>query len=202
MRAIQRVKNWIGTISPKAVLSYAEEDCRKIWESGNAAFMRNWPYCWSLGNQKGKVIAGKFDVAPIPKAKGCRHASTLGGWQIAVSKYSDNKKLATKFALYITSLKEQKIRVIKGSKNPTIKALYQDKDVIKSAPFLKKLYKVFTNTVPRPSTVGTPNYNRISQKFYETVYKILKGQAEAKAAFKNLELDLQEITGFSTAKTK
>jgi multiple sugar transport system substrate-binding protein len=57
---------WVGTISPAAVTTYKEEDARSAWQNGDAAFMRNWPYAFVLGNDpKTSKIAGKFDVHPM-----------------------------------------------------------------------------------------------------------------------------------------
>ncbi len=50
--------------APKAVTTYKEEESRRAFESGNATFMRNWPYAYALG--KDSKIADKFDIATFP----------------------------------------------------------------------------------------------------------------------------------------
>lgn len=194
--ALNRAKSWIGTISPKGVTGMQEETSRAVWQSGNAAFMRNWPYAYSLGNSKDSVIKGKFGVSALPAGDSGMGAATLGGWQLAVSKYSLHKKVAADVALFLASKKIQKMRAIEGSYNPTIKSLYHDKDVLAAAPFFGSLYNVFTSAVARPSTATAPNYAKVSQKFYTAVYDVLTGKQDAKTAMEYLSQDLQDITGY------
>ncbi len=51
--------------------------------------MRNWPYAYGLGNGDDSAVKGLFGVTTLPVgAEGDSSAATLGGWNVAVSKYS------------------------------------------------------------------------------------------------------------------
>ena len=129
---LDQAANWIGTISPVGVTGFDEDGARNIFQAGNAAFMRNWPYAYSLGNSQESKIAGKFDVAPLPSSDGGTPVATLGGWQLAVSRFSKNPAVAADVALFLASPAEQKIKAIEGSYAPTIAALYEDPEVIEA----------------------------------------------------------------------
>ena len=193
-KALSTAASWIGTIAPQGVLNYAEEEARGVFQNGNAAFMRNWPYAWSLGNGADSKIKGKIGVAPLPKggADG-KNAATLGGWQLAVSKYSKNPDAAASLVMYMTSPEVQKERAIKGSYNPTIPALYKDKAVLEANPFFGSLYDVFTSAVPRPATATGLKYPEVSAAFWNATSDVLSGQAKAEDALKKLEGKLNQI---------
>jgi trehalose/maltose transport system substrate-binding protein len=193
---IDKAAGWVGTISPEGVTGFGEEDARAIWQGGNAAFMRNWPYAYSLGQEADSPISGMFDVSPLPAGEGGQSAATLGGWQLGVSRYSNNPEVAADVALFMASYEMQKMRAVEGSLNPTIMGLYEDDEVLEANPFFERLYDVFTNAVARPSTVTSPNYNAVSTAFFRAVHSVLTGQMDAQTAFEELELDLQDITGF------
>src|SRR5207302_9007029 len=131
-------RRWIDTISPPAVLGYQEAQSLQVWRAGNALFMRNWSTAWAGSNapdaQTGKAppIVGKFDVAPLPRgiSPNARHVATLGGWQLAVSRYSRHPAEAAQFVAFLAGRDNQKARAIRGSYLPTIKDLYNDPDVL------------------------------------------------------------------------
>lgn len=195
---VNTAAGWVGSISPPGVTGFGEEDARNLWQAGNAAFMRNWPYAYSLGQGEGSAVADQFDVAPLPAGASGSSAACLGGWQLAVSKYSQNPAVATDVALFLASPEEQKIRAVEGSLNPTVMSLYEDPEVLDAVPFFGSLYDVFTNAVARPSTATAPNYAEVSRAFFTAVHNVLTGSANAEDAFAELELNLQDITGFET----
>ena len=192
--AVALAGSWVGTIAPQGVLNYAEEEARGVFQSGNAVFMRNWPYAWSLAQSPDSPIRGKVGVVALPKggADG-KNTGTLGGWQLAVSRYSPNAEIAADLVMYLTSLEEQKRRAIAGSYNPTITGLYEDPEVLEAVPFFGDLYDTFTNAVARPSRVTGENYNRVSNAFWNAVHGVLSDRAEGPAAMAALEQELRGI---------
>ena len=192
--ALELAASWVGTISPEGVLNYGEEEARGVFQSGNAVFMRNWPYAWALGNSDDSPVKGKIGVVALPKGgAGGKHTGTLGGWQLAVSKYSKHPALAADLVLHLTSRAEQKRRAIEGSYNPTIAALYEDPDVLKAVPFFGSLSATFAQAVARPSRVTRGNYNKVSTEFWEATHAVLSGKIKAPAALARLERDLKRI---------
>ncbi len=193
--ALTTAAGWVGTISPKAVLNYGEEEARGVFQAGNAVFMRNWPYAWSLGQAADSPIKNKIGVTVLPKggASG-RNAATLGGELLAVSKYSKNAALAADLVLYMTSSAVQKERALKGSYNPTIGALYKDADILAANPFMGDLYTTFTSAVGRPATVTAAKYNQVSNEFWNATHEVLSGKSKADAALGRLEGSLNKLT--------
>ncbi|MBA2773504.1 MAG: ABC transporter substrate-binding protein, partial [Nocardioidaceae bacterium] len=100
---------------PKEAITYTEEEGRIAFESGKLLFLRNWPYVYSLAStEKSSKVQGKFDVAPLPGADGVG-ASALGGHNLAISAYSDNKATAIDFIKFMESEESQRFFVTKGS---------------------------------------------------------------------------------------
>jgi trehalose/maltose transport system substrate-binding protein len=54
--ALAMAKGWVGTISPLGVTGYQEEETRNAFQEGHAAFQRNWPYVYALGNAEASGI--------------------------------------------------------------------------------------------------------------------------------------------------
>ncbi len=194
-KALDTAASWIGTIAPGGVLNYGEEDARGVWQNGKAAFMRNWPYAWSLGQAADSPIKGKIGVAALPAGSGAgaKKAATLGGWQLAVSKYSKNVDAAADLAMYMTSSDIQKKRAIGGSYNPTIVDLYKDKDVLAANPFMGDLLDVFTNAVARPATATGLKYPEVSQAFWDATHDVLEKKSSGAEAVKKLEGKLKQV---------
>jgi trehalose/maltose transport system substrate-binding protein len=195
-KALETAKGWVGTISPEGVLAYGEEESRGVWQTGNAAFMRNWPYAYGLGNGDDSAVKDQFAVTTLPVgAEGDTSAATLGGWNVAVSKYSAHQEAAISLAMYLAGPEAQKQRAIAESNLPTIIALYDDADIAAAQPIIPQWKDVFLNAVPRPSAPTLGKYNEVSSKFWSAVHETLSGNGSAADNLAGLEADLTELKG-------
>jgi trehalose/maltose transport system substrate-binding protein len=189
IKALEEAHSWVGKIAPAGVVTYDEEPARNVWQDGKAAFMRNWPYAYSLGQDPKSPISGKFDVSVLPKGPGPdgKNAACLGGWQLMVSAYSKNADVAADLVKYLSSPEIQKQRAIEISELPTRPTLYSDPDVLAKNPWFKNIPEVLQNAVARPSTVTGADYNQISTAFFQNVNQVLSGTESAADAVKKVE---------------
>jgi trehalose/maltose transport system substrate-binding protein len=194
-QALALARSWVGAITPVGVLNYAEEEARGVFQSGNAVFMRNWPYAWPLLNAEDSPVRGRVGVAVLPRGEieGGTHAAGLGGEQLAVSRHSRHPELAIDLVRYLTSRAEQKRRAIAGAFTPSIVALYADEEVLAPNPFFRDLVPVLRSAIARPSAVTGARYNRVSAEFANAVHAVISGQAEPAAALARLEARLARI---------
>ena len=128
-----------------------------------------------------RMIATFFSVGLLPMGdgEGADNAATLGGWNMMVSKYSQNIDAATEFAKYMSSFEVQKARAIERSLNPTVVEVYDDEDVIAANPYQADFFPVFEGgSVARPSAVTADLYNDASVAIFTTVNELLSGQQD------------------------
>ena len=194
IKALDTAHSWVGSITPVGVTTYAEEEARNIWQAGNAAFMRNWPYAYALGADRKSAISGKFDVTILPKGgETGKNAACLGGWQLMVSAYSKVPDAAADLVRYLSSPEVQKRIAIHFSVLPARPALYSDPDVLAKNPFFKIMLNVFNNAVARPSTVTGGDYNQLSTAFFQNVNAVLTGDESAQKAVSEVEKAAKRI---------
>ena len=188
IKALQTARSWVGTISPAGVVTYGEEESRNVWQAGNAAFMRNWPYAYATGQDEKSPIRGKFDVTVLPKGgDNGKNAACLGGWQLMVSAYSKQQDAAADLVKFMTSTESQKKRALQLSQFPTYPALYADPEILAKNAWFKNMLDVLKNAVARPSTVTGADYNQISTAFFQNVNKVLSGGISAQDAVQAVE---------------
>ncbi|MCG6659358.1 ABC transporter substrate-binding protein [Halomonas campisalis] len=193
VEAMSLAASWIGDIAPRGVRNYMEEEARGVFQSGNAVFMRNWPYAWALGQAEGTAIQGRFGAASLPRGSEGESVATLGGWSFAVSRYSAHPEAAADLVAYLTAEAKQKAHAIEFGMNPTREALYRDPEVLEAQPFIGELYATLVGGVPRPASVTGEHYARVSNAFFNRVHEVLSGDLAAEQALQQLEAELTRM---------
>jgi trehalose/maltose transport system substrate-binding protein len=157
------------------VTSYQEGEAHTAFVTGNAAFMRNWPYAYSIAaDPKQSKVVGKFSVTTLPKGPGGHPVGTVGGWQLAVNKYSKHPDAAVEFVRYMTSPAVEKFDAITNTNVPTIPSVAKDPAVVKANPYLKPQIATVAR-VTRPARYLGTHYNERSKYIYQGVSQILNG---------------------------
>ena len=190
--ALTQMVSWVGTISPSAITTYMEESARSSWQNGDAAFMRNWPYAYSLGNDPStSKIAGKFDIHPmLYGGSNSTGHSNIGGWQHGINAFSKDPDAAWTFIQYMLSAPSQKTLATQLSLLATLKSIYTDSDVLKAQPIFAKMPPIVQSGLPRPVS---PFYPDITLAIQARVHSALTGQTSPSAALTALQSDLQAI---------
>jgi multiple sugar transport system substrate-binding protein len=172
---------------PKAVTTYMEEESRRAFEGGNATYMRNWPYAYALG--KDSQIADSFDVTTFPPYEGNPGAGVLGGYNLAISAYSENPEGSLAFIEYAVRPDQQEIQATEASLPAVVSEVYDMPTVKKALPFATALRDAVEQAQPRPVS---PVYPQISEAIYTNVYAALQGDKSPEQAASDMNGDIQE----------
>jgi len=153
-------------ISPPGVTTYVEEDTRRIFQNGESAFMRNWPYAWPLMNADDSPVKGKIAIMPMVRSQsGKENGSCLGGWGLGIAKTSKHKQEALTAIRYLTSEAAQKRFILNAGYVPSRRELFNDSEVVAQYSHYPELLKVVNNAVLRPPIAQYAQASDILQRY-------------------------------------
>ena len=162
---------------------YLEEDVRKVFTSGEAAFALNWTYMYNLANDpKESKIAGKVGIVPSPGVEGKSAASAVNGSMgLGITANSQHADDAWKYITYMTAQETQN-KYAKLSL-PIWKASYDDPAVTAGQEKLIAAAKSSIGAMfARPATPSYPELSAILQK---KIQEVLLGQATPEDALQD-----------------
>jgi multiple sugar transport system substrate-binding protein len=193
-RALKFLRNLIVKykITPSLVTTLTEEPSRHIFGNGNALFMRNWPYAWNIFEKKGSAVRGKVGVSPLPSFPPNPSASTLGGWQLGINRYSRNPAAAGKLIRFLTSPEVEKELALSIGYKPPRKSLYRDATLMARQPFITGLYDVMMSARPRPIS---PYYMMMTQVMQPEFSAAISGIKSPRAALLSASEQINHIIG-------
>jgi len=180
----------IRAISHRGVLAYQEPESLALFTQGKALFHRNWPYAWEVANDpKQSKIAGQVSMMPLPSFPGHKSVAALGGWQLGVSRFSRNPRLAWQFVEYMTSREAQKQIALATGRGPARAALYHDTEVLAKHPHFSARYETFTLAAPRPRTPVYLPLSNIMQRYFSSAIAIPDSNINQLAGLASRDMD-------------
>jgi multiple sugar transport system substrate-binding protein len=177
-------------VSPLAVVTFLEEDCRHAFEQGYAALMRNWPYAYPLLNQAGSRVQGKFAILPLVHGPDGRPTSCFGGGCLGVNAFSRHPAAAWKLVQFLLSRENLKQRARVLGMLPPLMSLYDDPDLGERFPHLQRLKAILVNARPRPIT---PLYSFISDIMQVHFSRALTRQETPEEALKRGQAEIADL---------
>ncbi|EJN06258.1 extracellular solute-binding protein [Phyllobacterium sp. YR531] len=161
---------------------FLEEDVRRVFQNGEAAFALNWTYMYNMANNpKDSKVAGKVGVVPAPGVDGKSTVSAVNGSMgLGITSTSKHPDEAWKYIAFMTSQATQN-QYAKLSL-PIWTSSYDDPTVSKDQEELIAAAKIgLAAMYPRPTT---PKYQELSTALQQAVQESLLGQEEPEAALK------------------
>lgn len=198
-----RATRWVGSISPPGVVAYREWDADNVWQTGRAAFMRNWStsYFETPVQEPVKDLLTKnmFEIAMLPHGQK-RSAACVGGRGYGISRHSLYPREASMLVRFLCRPDVQLSRCERIGGAPTIPALYKDANSIATNPYFSMVLKAYRDGgVLRPSTSAGKKYPNLSRAYSEAVHAVLVGSKPAARATSDLASELAQITGLKRA---
>jgi len=137
-----------------------EDQNRLAMEAGKAAFELNYPYVYPSMKTDQPELFKHFKWALYPGVVPGEPAHvTIGGIDMAISKYSPHPDQAFQAALCLRDKQNQLNAAVEGGLPPTLESLYSDPAMFPDYPFHAEILSSLQNASVRPQT---PAYQSVS----------------------------------------
>ena len=183
---------YVDGVVPAAVLTWQEEQTRFAFQTGGAAFMRNWPYAYALMEDRSQSqVAGRFAVSAMPAAAGGTPTSALGGAALAVNAHSGQPDAAYALIEFLLAPEQMIERARIAGQYPARPALYKTAALNDALPIpAADALSVIERAVPRPVT---PVYSQLSEILQISVHRALTRQQEPGPAMKDAARSMRTL---------
>ncbi|MDI9767722.1 extracellular solute-binding protein (plasmid) [Pantoea dispersa] len=185
LQAVKLMKSSLdeGLTNP-ASREYLEEDVRKAFSNGDAAFALNWTYMYNMANDaKQSKVAGQVGIMPAPGDAPNRFGAVNGSMGLGIAKGSSHPDQAWQYISYMTSQPVQNKYATLSL--PIWKSSYQDPAVSKNQESLIAAADKSLNVMlSRPETA---DYSRLSNTLQQQLQQVLVGSATPEAAMQAVD---------------
>ena len=172
-----------GLLNPNS-LEYLEEDVRRVFSTGDAAFTLNWGYMYALAIDpaESKLSPSEVGVMVLPGSKGIKESAAMSGSMgLSVLSKSAHPAEALQYILYLSSKEVQD--TYSNLQLPVWIASYDDPSMRQGREMLvDSAKKAFSIMNVRPSV---PNYQEVSSIFQQYIQSALYGELSPKQALED-----------------
>jgi len=169
-KALEVMGRLANSSAAPASLSTSDEDSARLgFEAGESAFMTNYTFAYASAQEEAPEIGKEMGFARFPEVvPGTPSKPPLGGFNLAVSSFSDNKDVAFEAAACLAGKDSQLTAVELDGLPPSRADLYSDKAVQEAYPGFANLVKEsIEGSGPRPTT---PAYQDVSLAVQRTLH--------------------------------
>ena len=161
LTALGTMKKLATSVAADPSLGVQMEDQNRLaMEAGTAAFELNYPFVYPSMKADNPEMFKHFKWALYPGVMPGEPAHvTIGGIDIAISKYSPHPDLAFQAALCLRDKQNQLNAAVKGGLPPTLESLYHDPAMFPDYPFHADILTALQQASVRPKT---PAYQSVS----------------------------------------
>lgn len=193
-RAANALNLWLGLIEDGTIKSSIAEtttdDTRREFQAGEVIFASLWTYGWAHFQGAKSAVAGNVGVAPLPSVEGGDPAACIGGWQWAVSAFSEHKEQAVDLVRYLSGIEGSRGLAVGASSLPALLDTYEDSEVIATNPWFADAPAFLEVARSRPVS---PRYPEVSDIIRTNTNAVLAGAKSVEAALDDIEQQLTRI---------
>ncbi len=183
-------------ISPKNIINFREKNAYSSFFKDGALFLRGWQ---SFKNDTKNLDQSAekealLSVTWLPHFAGGLRGSTIGGWNLMLTKNSSHKKEAVEFMKYFLKKKSQEILYSVGSYLPVTKEIYSDSVFVSNYPDLLFNKKLLDEGALRPKLM---NYTKISDILSHFLRLTIAGELSPEEAMKKTQYEISNSLGLN-----
>ncbi len=192
IQAVHFLKTTLKQISPPGVTSYQEDDARLVFQSGQAVFLRSWPYVWPLANSPESPIRGKLAIVPMVHVPGSSSGACLGGAGFGIAKSTPHPEAAWKAVQFLTSEATMRQLVLNTGYLPSRMALFQDPAIQSKYPYFPQMAQIAQRATPRPAVAQYAPASDILQRYLSAA---LTNRLTPEVAMTKAALETRQLLG-------
>jgi multiple sugar transport system substrate-binding protein len=192
-RALEVMGRFANSSAAPPSLSTSNEDTSRIaFESGESAFMTNYTFAYASAKEEAPDIAKNMGFARFPRIDAERPSKPpLGGFNLAVSSFSENKDIAFDATACLAEGKSQLTATELDGLPPSRSDLYSNKIVTEAFPGFAELVKrSIEGAGPRPSTAAYQDVSLAVQRSLHPPDKI--DPEDATSVYDELRSNLED----------